>query len=100
MNGSRGCTGELLVDARLDEAGEMRPCAPAEMRIGPAAAIRPASTWSRDASISAAAACETRSCRGAGTQFIGRSRRDYSLVRDGFTPWAESQSASGLMRLG
>jgi hypothetical protein len=25
---------------------------------------------------------------------------NYRLVRDGFTPWAESQSASGLMRSG
>ena len=66
MNGSRGCTGELLVDARLDEAGEMRPCAPAEMRIGrPLGQAREHLVARR--SISAAAACETRLCRGAGT---------------------------------
>jgi hypothetical protein len=92
MDGSRGRAGEPLGDARLDEDGEMR--------IGPAAGTQPASAWSRDAPISVAAACKTCACRGAGPPLIGRSSGDYWLQRDGFTPWAESQSASGLTRSG
>jgi hypothetical protein len=99
VNGSRGCAGVLLVGARLDETGEMQPRALADAnRSGHHDQAREHLVAGREQPRRRA--CETRLCRTAGPELIEEIRSDYWLAGDGLTPWAEIQSASGLMRSG